>query len=469
MRNVEGPHTGLPRIIERNVSLANESSSSTKGKARFSDDDDEAFVKPTEHEELILRSVPGHTLSEVRFLLKQHGNLWESVVEVLIAQDAAGDTGSSGSVGLGTSPPGALTRSRAPSNSYSASPRLSQQRATTINNNSSSSTQSPHLPPASSDHSYKQLPSAVPEHLRGARNAWRGVSPSASSSGGDAGSGSGHGTASTASGEDALSTMTGQTDSTGATILNDTKDEDDRGAPRTAMMSGIKRAASKDLVPLDGDERSPKRRSSSRERERDEKLVDGALASQFESAASTRQPGEESDDLTMASSQTTAMAGNASEGVNGVASDDGRVSKSRSGPLNLDDDDLALYYSNSRRTLSPPLSSDDIASLRAEVSSMSSKDKREWDLKRKRDRQRERRALAQRQKEMKSGKAGSQSTTSTKDVTKSEKKAARAERAAAASSSASRLRREHRSRQDINIGDESKVVPKGGGFVELKI
>lgn len=115
IRNLTGPHTGLPRIIERNVSLAAQQQVTNSAAKRSQHDDNEisSNPKPTEHEELILRSVPGHTLSEVRVLLKQHGNLWETVVEVLIAKDAA-EAEREGSEGrlVASSPPGTTTRSR---------------------------------------------------------------------------------------------------------------------------------------------------------------------------------------------------------------------------------------------------------------------------------------------------------------------------------------------------------------------
>lgn len=424
----------MPRIIEPQVSLAQPS----KDTERQSDEEDETYVKPTEHEELILRSVPGHTLSEVRFLLKQHGNLWESVVEVLIAQDAAASPDGSNGGGLGSSPPGALTRSRAPSNSYggAGSPRLSQR-----------STAQQQAKPASST-SPSGAPLAVPEYLRGARHAWRGVSPSASSSGGDAASGSGHGTS-----DDTPSTAKQQQQ--GSTSSQADLPEEARGSHRLVPSSGFKRAASKDLMPLDGDERSPKRRSSSRERERDEKLVDGALASQFESSASTVGCGESSG------SQTSLTDTNTPDAAESPVSHGGRERAAKTAPLNLEDDDLASYYSTRRRELSPPLTSDDIASLKAGVAKMSPKDKREWDLKKKRDRQRERRAIVRSQKEGKGAKAVSKRTSA--DPPKRKGKALTTTQA-----STTRSRREQRARQKgIDDGDDSAVVPKG--FVELKI
>ncbi|KDN37920.1 cysteine proteinase [Tilletiaria anomala UBC 951] len=90
IRNLDGPHCGLPRIKERHIDGASLSPDKGKGRANDSevvsdfDDDDVA----TDAEALILQSCPGHLLSEVRALLKSHNNDFDSVVEILIAKDA---------------------------------------------------------------------------------------------------------------------------------------------------------------------------------------------------------------------------------------------------------------------------------------------------------------------------------------------------------------------------------------------
>ncbi len=45
-------------------------------------------TEPNSMEQLILHSVPGHTLAEIRELLQQHSNDSDAVIEVLLAQDA---------------------------------------------------------------------------------------------------------------------------------------------------------------------------------------------------------------------------------------------------------------------------------------------------------------------------------------------------------------------------------------------
>lgn len=474
MRNVAGPHSGLPRIIERNVSLAAQRSPSSKGKGRRSDEDDEdeEYVKPTEHEELILRSVPGHTLPEVRFLLKQHGNLWESVVEVLIAKDAAADPSGANGNGLGSSPPGALTRSRAPSSSYRSAGSPRQANSTPQHPTASSSSTSSPKPPL-----------AVPDYLKSSHLAWRGSSPSASSSGGDATSASGHGPSPTASAEDTTGHLQGATSNDYGTGLRAPQGDlgpDGRPFSRGSQMSGIKRAASKDLVPLHGDERSPKRRSSSRERERDEKIVDGVLASRFESAASTHVEDDDTDrnGVKSPSSSPEHLQDFASPysaaNTPGRSNDDEAETSSQqtlsqaspAKPLNLEDESLASYYSTRRRALSPPLTSDAIATMRSDRSNMSAKDKRDWELKRKRDRQRERRAMARSQK------GGKASETASPAPSRKSNSASTRETGLSKSALAARSRREQRARQD----DEQKQSSSGAsgtappkGFVELKI
>ncbi|CAO1634613.1 unnamed protein product [Sympodiomycopsis kandeliae] len=498
VRNVSGPHSGLPRIIERNVSLAAQpTSSSPKGKARQSIGEESEVTKPTEHEELILRSVPGHTLSEVRFLLKQHGNLWESVVEVLIAQDAATDSGQAKHPAIGSSPPGAMTRSRAPSHTYgsTSSPRPHHQ----LQHSSMSNGTIPHSPSSQS-----QYPLAVPEHLRGARNAWRGASPSASSSGGDANSASGHAGGSTpASREDALASgiRHGDPGDIPETFGPAAEERTNHRQSKGSFAIGVKRAASKDLMPPDGDGRSPKRRSSSREREREERLVDGALASRFDAAASTLGDAESPHPRPNAGGQTpeSAYSGSGSgsgstrfqvpsTSVSTPAADsisahdspitddlaDADASQSTAVPLDLDDEDLASYYSSRRRILSPPLTSDAIANLRSEAPSMSPKEKREWELKRKRDRQRERRAAARSSKGSKGSKPnGKIAAIEDKRVTKIKGKGGSgSEYAASSKASSSRSAVAARQRRDQRIREEDDVRetndgPKG--FVELKI
>lgn len=72
LRRNSGPHDGLPDV---------DAGSSPP----------EAPDEPTEDEEMVLRSVPGHSLARVRALMDELGD-WVSVVEELIEADARGET-----------------------------------------------------------------------------------------------------------------------------------------------------------------------------------------------------------------------------------------------------------------------------------------------------------------------------------------------------------------------------------------
>lgn len=405
MRNLEGPHAGLPRINERNVALAAQnamvqdttstnSSRNGRSSGRYhidgddgSDSDSDRFnPRPTEHEELILRSVPGHSLEEVRDLLKQHGNLWETVVEVLIAQDAeAAAAGGGADVQADPSP---RTRSRGSSQTYLKG--------------SSARHSLPSSPPRK-----PLLP--VPEHMRvidtTQNAAWRGASP-ASSSGGDATSASTHAT-NTSTTTTNTSTTSAEDGTSAATTVDGRGSRSPEVLRGKGVTSGVKRAASIDPVAAEWGERSPKRRSSSREREREERSVDGALASDFDAATSTVQL--EGDDVSGIDANTPG-----SSSVTGTLASTVSQSSSISTPLDTDSPGQvsSLPYSSttysypldsSRGRLSPPLSPRLLA--REDMRNMSAKDKREIELKRKRDRQRERRAQARLSKESRTTKA----------------------------------------------------------------
>lgn len=85
IRNVEGPHTGLPRIREYQGS----SSNVTKESSSILEEEPEQ-AEPTEEEALVLRSTKGYSLEQVRFYIKRHGG-WEEAMESILAQDAAKD------------------------------------------------------------------------------------------------------------------------------------------------------------------------------------------------------------------------------------------------------------------------------------------------------------------------------------------------------------------------------------------
>ncbi|CAO1616203.1 unnamed protein product [Parajaminaea phylloscopi] len=404
VRNLDGPHAGLPRINEQNVAVA----ASAKGKARATDeesgsgeddeDEDENMysAKPTEHEELILRSVPGHTLDEVRRLLRQHGNLWETVVEVLIAQDAKdaeqrGDQGSN----LHSLDAGRTTRSRGASQSY-------------LNARGTSSTA--YSPP--SHHNKALLP--VPDHVRasagnfGPNGVWRDGSP-ASSSGGDATSASTHATTATNS----SSAEDGTSIATTVDARSSGSPETERGNVHKAAMGvtvtlGTKRAASLEVVPGSlGGGKSPKRRSSSREREREEEsVVDGALASEFDTVArdvrahlALRDPDTAATSPAATVQNEAATAGSSTGASHSTLSTplDGGSPADAAGALPYTSTTYTYPLESSRGRLSPPLSPSLLS--RDDLRNLSAREKREIELKRKRDRQRERRAQARQSKE----------------------------------------------------------------------
>ncbi|KAK0554633.1 hypothetical protein OC845_000665 [Tilletia horrida] len=105
IRNLDGPHSGLPKIKEKPINqaaLAEEFSSIAakaarrgglplgKGKGKANTRPGTSSLdseQPTEEEKLILESAPGHSLFEVRQLLTLLGS-WEDVVEKLVAEDA---------------------------------------------------------------------------------------------------------------------------------------------------------------------------------------------------------------------------------------------------------------------------------------------------------------------------------------------------------------------------------------------
>lgn len=84
IRNIEGPHTGLPRIRELHSYTSTEQNSATAvGK-------EAEKAELTEDEALVLRSVKGYSLEQVRFYIKRHGG-WEEALEAILAQNAVDD------------------------------------------------------------------------------------------------------------------------------------------------------------------------------------------------------------------------------------------------------------------------------------------------------------------------------------------------------------------------------------------
>lgn len=87
IRNVEGPHTGLPRIRESHGNISN--STKKESSDAMAREPDKA-AEPNEEEVLILRSTKGYSLEQVRFYIKRHGG-WEEAMEAILAQDAVED------------------------------------------------------------------------------------------------------------------------------------------------------------------------------------------------------------------------------------------------------------------------------------------------------------------------------------------------------------------------------------------
>lgn len=493
VRNVDGPHAGLPRIKEENVAIAaaQNSSASAKGKGRATDDEDasedneEYSSKSTEHEELILRSVPGHTLKEVRSLLRQHGNLWETVVEVLIAQDAKEAEQRGAHVGSPLAADGARrTRSGGASQTY-------------LNGRSASS-----LAVSSPNQHRALLP--VPERVREAHGSfasngvWRDGSP-ASSSGGDATSASTHAT-----------TMTNSSSAEDGTSVATTMDAPSSMSPETergngskggglssgGTITGTKRAASVDAMSGVDGAKSPKRRSSSREREQEEQSVDGALASGLDTVVN-----EVRAQLAQGESETDSFSSATLQQDFGAASDFPRAASlsALSTPIDSDSPSAAQpstaspslppYTSttytypleSSRGRLSPPLSPSLLS--RDDLRNLSAREKREIELKRKRDRQRQRRAQARQTKEHRNSRAKGATTAAAASkgpsdegripsATKGSAEVAR--RRQEQTNEERREQRQHHTLQqrrktplDGHSGSVNGDIPQG--FVELKI
>lgn len=341
VRNLAGPHSGLPRIIERNVSQA--AQQDTKGKGRYSDqeDGDEGFeyvgdgeesldstaFKPTECEELILRSVPGHTLSEVRFLLKQHGNLWETVVEVLIAKDAADAEAGDAS--------GASDGKNAAHTSLASSPNGTRMLRSTRN----TALQSPTS--ASSPRRLNAIRAAIP---RMGDPASAVPSPILGSYDGD-GEGSGAGSSGFASVtpdlRDDLSGSSSHTSgskkrsaSRGPLILDDDRQYLTKRS-RSRSGSGSGSGHSSDSAHARYDERSPSGGSGSRTGslatdEREARSVDGALVAATSEGTHGGAPSQE-DDAMSCSMTTIGLPGTETPG-SGLASDSASPLPSSLGP-----------------------------------------------------------------------------------------------------------------------------------------
>lgn len=82
IRNIVGPHTGLPRIEEL--------TSSAEKAAKPAPEESLLSTEPTDEEALVLRSTSGYSIEQVRFYIKRHGG-WEEALEAILAQGAIVD------------------------------------------------------------------------------------------------------------------------------------------------------------------------------------------------------------------------------------------------------------------------------------------------------------------------------------------------------------------------------------------
>ncbi|CDU23164.1 uncharacterized protein SPSC_01794 [Sporisorium scitamineum] len=86
IRNLDGPHSGLPRIKEQIIASA-AAAANADGDASAKDASKNA--EPTTEEKMVLQSISGdHDLDEVRRLLEENHNDWAHVVELILEKDA---------------------------------------------------------------------------------------------------------------------------------------------------------------------------------------------------------------------------------------------------------------------------------------------------------------------------------------------------------------------------------------------
>ncbi|SPO32348.1 uncharacterized protein UTRI_02905 [Ustilago trichophora] len=85
IRNLDGPHSGLPRIKEQTMAAAAAANADSNSSAK----DAAKNAEPTTEEKMVLQSISGdHDLEEVRKLLSEHDNDWTHVVELILENDA---------------------------------------------------------------------------------------------------------------------------------------------------------------------------------------------------------------------------------------------------------------------------------------------------------------------------------------------------------------------------------------------
>nr|QBH67609.1 hypothetical protein UEMT_2075 [Ustilago esculenta] len=88
IRNLHGPHSGLPRIKEQTMAAA----AAANPESDASANDATKSGEPTREEKMVMQSISGDfDLEQVRKLLHENHNDWEHVVELIVGQDAIFD------------------------------------------------------------------------------------------------------------------------------------------------------------------------------------------------------------------------------------------------------------------------------------------------------------------------------------------------------------------------------------------
>ncbi|SJX66137.1 uncharacterized protein SRS1_13545 [Sporisorium reilianum f. sp. reilianum] len=234
IRNLDGPHSGLPRIKEQSIaSAAAAANADSVAEASKS-------AEPTTEEKMVLQSISGdHDLGEVRRLLEQNHNDWAHVVELILEKDAIIDEEEVGAE---------LQAVPSSADRASGSDRLA-------------------VPP----------PPPLPDHMR----HWRATSPSSVDTSATHSSGEGDSPSTTATTDDGGDTT--------ACASPDTSSLSRGSTPGVERLSS-KRAASSDAMTMSMI-RSPKRRSQSRSPE-----LDPAAAQAQASEADAADAGSAADD-----------------------------------------------------------------------------------------------------------------------------------------------------------------------------
>lgn len=160
IRNINGPHTGLPRINEGRASVNGQSAAQNNTSNVALAQEEGEDPEPTTEEALVLRSTRGYTLQQVRFYIKRHGG-WEEALEAILANETVADE-----EGEQSSDHDAMAESQ--STMLALRPR-SIARSDTL-----SSSNVPTPLGESTDVSARTSHSPMPDHMRD----WRAVSPS---------------------------------------------------------------------------------------------------------------------------------------------------------------------------------------------------------------------------------------------------------------------------------------------------